>query len=141
MAHNVPSSQSNEGLPMKVNSRRIAVTLAALSLAGLLSACGAVGQAVDCNAVSNEVTKISTEFSTAAAGGAADPEVFNKAGEDAAKKAKALASKYDGELGAALNDFATAFEGMKLDPANPAGLMESVNKLQGFSTKITAACS
>lgn len=126
---------------MKVNSRRIAISLAALSLAGLLSACGAVGQAVDCNAVAQEITTISTEFSTAASGAATDPDSFNKASADAAGKVKALAGKYDGDLAAALNELAGAFEGMKLDPANPSAVLESVNKIQGFQTKITAACS
>ncbi|MBB6351218.1 hypothetical protein ACWGH8_42895 [Nonomuraea muscovyensis] len=121
--------------------RRIAMTIATLSLAGLTTACGALGQAVDCNEVATEVTKISNEFSTSMASVATDPKAFETAGDEAAKKVKDLAAKYDGELAAALNDLAATFDGLSIDPKNPTAAMESTSKLQGFTTKIQSACS
>ncbi len=121
--------------------RRIAMTIATLSLAGLTTACGALGQAVDCNEVANEVTKISSEFSSSMANVGTDPKAFEAAGDEAAKKVKDLAGKYDGELASALNDLAATFDGFAIDEKNPTGAMESVNKLQGFTTKIQSACS
>ncbi|MFI6323470.1 hypothetical protein ACIBG8_38495 [Nonomuraea sp. NPDC050556] len=121
---------------MKINSRRIATTLAAVSLAGLLSACG-VGQKVDCVTMSNEVTKISQEFTTALSGAATDPKAIETASADAGAKLKALAGKYDGDLASAINDLANLFDGMK-DPANAA---TSAGKIPDIQAKITKACS
>ncbi|MFD9940573.1 hypothetical protein ACFWYW_16615 [Nonomuraea sp. NPDC059023] len=125
---------------MTSSRRRIAITIATLTLAGLATACGAVDKAVDCNTAAQEVTKISNEFTQSMATAATDPDAFNKASEEAAGKVKTLAGKYDGELAAALNDLAGGFEDMKMDKNNPASAMDGVNKLQGFTTKIQSAC-
>lgn len=123
---------------MKVNSRRIAISLAALSLAGLLSACG-VGQAVDCNAAATDAAKIMNEWTGSITKNAADPKAMETASAEAATKSKELAGKYDGELAAALNDMASGFENVKMDDV--ASMTEFTTKLQGFSTKIQSACS
>ncbi|MEV0200491.1 hypothetical protein [Nonomuraea sp. NPDC050691] len=125
---------------MNSPSRRIAVAIATLTLAGLTTACGALGNAVDCNQVGNEVTKIMNDFSGSMAKVAADPKAFETAGDEAAAKVKTLAGNYDGELAAALNDLATGLDGLKIDAANPSATMESVQKMQGFVTKIQSAC-
>ncbi|MEU7739878.1 hypothetical protein [Nonomuraea sp. NPDC049158] len=121
--------------------RRIAIAIATLSLAGLTTACGAIGNAVDCNQMGSEVTKIMTDFNGSMASAATDPKAFETAGDDAAAKVKTLAGKYDGELAAALNDLASGLDGIKVDPKDPTGSLDSVQKLQSFVTKIQSACS
>ncbi|MFD1536729.1 hypothetical protein [Nonomuraea guangzhouensis] len=121
--------------------RRIAIAVAALSLAGLTTACGAIGNAVDCNQVGTEVTKIMTEFNGGLSSAATDPKSFEKAGDEAAAKVKTLAGKYDGDLASALNDLSSGLDGIKIDAKDPTSSMESVQKLQGFVTKIQSACS
>jgi hypothetical protein len=121
--------------------RRIAIAIATLTLAGLTTACGALGTAVDCNKVASEVTAIMNDFNTSAAGAATDPKSLETAGTEAAGKVKTLAADYDGELGSALNDLASGLEGIKIDAQDPTASMESVTKLQGFITKIQSACS
>ncbi|MFG1945275.1 hypothetical protein [Nonomuraea sp. NPDC048826] len=122
--------------------RRLAIAIATFAFAGMtITGCGALGQAVDCQTAAKEVTTIMTEFNTAMASAATDPKAVETAGQDAAAKVKSLAGNYDGEVGAALNDLASGLEGIKIDGSDPQGSMESVNKLQGFITKIQAACS
>ncbi|MER7502760.1 hypothetical protein AB0L05_06430 [Nonomuraea pusilla] len=121
--------------------RRLAIAFAALTLAGLTTACGAVGNAVDCNKVGQEVTAIMTDFNKSLANVATDPKALETAGSEAAEKVKKLAGDYDGELASALNDLASGLEGMKIDAKNPTATMDSVQKMQGFTTKITSACA
>ncbi|MFI6788106.1 hypothetical protein ACIBG4_12335 [Nonomuraea sp. NPDC050383] len=115
--------------------------VATLSLAGLTTACGAIGNAVDCNQVGNDVTKIMNDFSGSMTKVATDPKALETAGDEAASKVKTLAGNYDGELAAALNDLASGLDGLKIDSENPTATMESVQKMQGFVTKIQSACS
>lgn len=121
--------------------RRFAVAIAALSIAGLTTACGALGQAVDCNKVASEVTTIMNEFSGQMANAATDPKALETAGAEAASKIKTLAGNYDGELASALNDLAAGMEGIKIDGSDPTAAMESVQKMQSSATKIQSACS
>ncbi|MFE3452859.1 hypothetical protein ACFXJ8_28425 [Nonomuraea sp. NPDC059194] len=124
---------------MRFLKRAITVSAATLTLAGL-TACGAVGTAVDCNAVANEATKIMTEWSGSLSTAMTDDAAMEKASSTAAEKSKALAAKYDGELAAALNDLAAGFESIK-DLKDASKLTEFTGKMQGFSTKIQSACS
>ncbi|MDR8414954.1 hypothetical protein MTP10_40275 [Nonomuraea sp. 3-1Str] len=126
---------------MNTPRRRIALMVATLSLAGLTTACGAIGNAVDCNQVGNDVTKIMNDFSGSMTKVATDPKALETAGDEAASKVKTLAGNYDGELAAALNDLASGLDGLKIDSENPTATMESVQKMQGFVTKIQSACS
>ncbi|GAA3158849.1 hypothetical protein [Nonomuraea roseoviolacea] len=123
---------------MNTPSRRIAVVIATLTLAGLTTACGAIGNAVDCNQVSQEITKISTEFQSSVTSAATDPKAFEKASQETAGKLKTLAGKYDGDLAGAINDLASVFDGMKLD--NPSAMTDSMSKISSMSTKIQSAC-
>jgi hypothetical protein len=104
----------------------------------MTSACGAIGTAVDCNAAAQEVTTITTDWSSAVTKSATDPAAMEKASQDAATKTKALASKHDGEIADALNDLATGFESVKGDMTSVSTL---TTKIQDFQTKITSACS
>ncbi|MEU4573302.1 hypothetical protein ACBI99_00530 [Nonomuraea sp. ATR24] len=121
--------------------RRIAIAIATLTLAGLTTACGAIGTAVDCNKVASEVTTIMNGFSTSVAGAATDPSAMEKAGQEAAGKIKTLAADYDGELRSALDEMASGMESIKIDAANPTAAMDAVTKLQSSATKIQGACS
>ncbi|MET7461224.1 hypothetical protein [Nonomuraea sp. NPDC005501] len=123
---------------MNTPRRRIALMVATLSLAGLTTACGAIGNAVDCNQVGQEVTKITTEFQSAAAGAATDPKALEKAAQETSDKLKTLAGKYDGDLAGALNDFAAVFGSIKLD--DPSGMQASMSKISSAQTKIQSAC-
>ncbi|MBT2228318.1 hypothetical protein [Nonomuraea sp. NEAU-A123] len=120
--------------------RRIAIAIATLSLAGLTTACGAIGNAVDCNAVATDVNKITQEFTASMSSAATDPKAIEKASQETAGKLKTLASKYDGDLAGALNDLASVFEGIKVDEKNPASATESLSKLPAVQAKITSAC-
>ncbi|WP_084965432.1 hypothetical protein [Thermoactinospora rubra] len=124
---------------------KIGLAAAALVLAGLTTGCGAFGQAVDCNAVSKEVTEIMSAYSTSLTASMSDPqkaaEAMEKSGKEAADKLRALAAKHDGELAAAVNDLAGAMDGMKVDAANPSGMNDAMAKVQSFQTKIISACS
>lgn len=121
--------------------RRVTLAIATITLAGLTTACGAVGQAVDCNTAAAKVTPIMNDFNKSMASAATDPKAVEEAGKEAAGKVKTLAADYDGEMAAALNDLASGLEGMKMDGSDPSALMESANKMQGFVTKIQSACS
>ncbi|MEU7892765.1 hypothetical protein AB0B45_07855 [Nonomuraea sp. NPDC049152] len=124
---------------MRFLKRAITVSAATLTLAGL-TACGAVGTAVDCNAAGNEATKIMQEWTGSLSAGMTDPKAMEKASNTAAEKSKALAAKYDGEIAAALNDLAAGFESIK-DLKDASKLTEFTGKMQGFSTKIQSACT
>ncbi|WP_433433200.1 hypothetical protein [Nonomuraea sp. CA-141351] len=119
--------------------RRLAVAAATLTLAVLSTACGAIGQAVDCNTAASEASKIATEWSSAMATSATDKEALGKASKTAADKTKELASKYDGDVAAALNDMAAGFETM--EKGDLSSVAEFSGKMNGFTSKITAACS
>lgn len=121
--------------------RRIAIAIATLTLAGLTTACGAIGTAVDCNKVASEVTTILNGVTTAMASAATDPTAIEKASTEAAGKVKTLAADYDGELRSALDDMAAGLEGLKSDASNPTALMEAATNLQSSATKIQSACS
>jgi hypothetical protein len=120
--------------------RRIAIAIATLSLAGLTTACGAIGNAVDCNQVGTDVTKITQEFTASMSSAATDPKVIEKASQETAGKLKTLASKYDGDLAGALNDLASVFEGIKIDMKNPASATEGLSKIPTIEAKIKSAC-
>ncbi|MEV0589170.1 hypothetical protein [Nonomuraea sp. NPDC050310] len=124
---------------------KIGFGFATLALIGATAACGAVGQAVDCNAVGNEVTQIMTTYSNSLTGAMSKPEeiaaTMEKSGQEAAGKLKALAAKHDGDLAAAVNDLAGAMESMKVDAANPTAMTDGMTKMQSFQTKIVSACS
>ncbi|NRQ36796.1 hypothetical protein HII36_33905 [Nonomuraea sp. NN258] len=120
--------------------RRLAIAVATLAFAGFATtACGAVGQAVDCGTMSQEVTKISSEFTTAMGGAGTDIKAIEKASKDASDKLKALAGKYDGDLASGLNDMAAIFESIKAD--DTAGMTEAMGKIPDAQAKITKACS
>ncbi|MET7337248.1 hypothetical protein [Nonomuraea sp. NPDC005650] len=119
--------------------RRLAVAAATLTLAVLTTACGALGQAVDCNTAAQEATKIMNEWTTTITKDATDTKAIGTASKDAAAKTKELAGKYDGDVAAALNDLAAGFE--TLEKGDLAEVSSFTGKMQGFSTKITAACS
>ncbi|AQZ69391.1 unnamed protein product [[Actinomadura] parvosata subsp. kistnae] len=116
--------------------RRLAVAAATLTLAAFTTACGAIGQAVDCNTAASDATKIATEFSSSMT---ADAGAMETAAKTASDKTKELAGKYDGEVAAALNDLADAYSSIK--PGDAASLTEFSTKINGFTSKITAACS
>ncbi|MFI6739951.1 hypothetical protein ACIBI9_44110 [Nonomuraea sp. NPDC050451] len=119
--------------------RRLAVAAATLTLAVLTTACGALGQAVDCNTAAQEATKIMNEWTTAITKDATDTKAIGTASKDAAAKTKELAGKYDGDVAAALNDLAAGFE--TLEKGDLAEVSSFTGKMQGFSTKITSACT
>ncbi|GAA3229482.1 hypothetical protein [Nonomuraea helvata] len=119
--------------------RRLAVAAATLTLAVLTTACGAIGQAVDCNTAASEASKIATEWSSAMASAATDKDALGKASKTAADKTKELAGKYDGDVAAALNDLAAGFETMEKGDLSSAA--EFTSKIGGFQSKITSACS
>ncbi|MEV0346912.1 hypothetical protein AB0H88_14180 [Nonomuraea sp. NPDC050680] len=120
--------------------RRIAIAIATLSLAGLTTACGAIGNAVDCNQVGTDVSKITQEYSASLSTAATDAKAFEKASQETAGKLKTLASKYDGDLAGALNDMASVFESMKIDTKNPAAATEGLSKIPAIEAKIKSAC-
>ncbi|MEU0571301.1 hypothetical protein ABZ297_38715 [Nonomuraea sp. NPDC005983] len=120
--------------------RRLAIAVATLTLAGLTTACGAIGNAVDCNKVGQEVTTIMTDFNGSMSKVATDPKALETAGDEAAAKVKELAKGYDGELASALDDLATGLDGIKIDAKDPSATLDSVQKMQGFITKIESAC-
>ncbi|MEV0624684.1 hypothetical protein ACI2LC_14315 [Nonomuraea wenchangensis] len=119
--------------------RRLAVAAATLSLAVLTTACGALGQAVDCNTAVQEASKITSEWSSEITKNATDAKAVGAASATAADKTKELAGKYDGDVAAALNDLAAGFE--SLEKGDVAQMTEFTGKLNGFSSKLTAACS
>ncbi|MFI6919918.1 hypothetical protein ACIBIZ_08180 [Nonomuraea spiralis] len=119
--------------------RRLALAVATISLAALSTACGAVGQAVDCNSAANEVTKIATDWSSAITKNATDTAALGEASKTAAAKTKELAGKYDGDVAAALNDLASGFESLESGDISKA--TEFSGKMTGFQSKITAACT
>ncbi|MEU6725669.1 hypothetical protein ABZ917_18340 [Nonomuraea wenchangensis] len=119
--------------------RRLAIAAATLSLAVLTTACGALGQAVDCNTAAQEASKIMTDWSSEVTKNAADTKAVGTASASAADKTKELAGKYDGEVAAALNDLAAGFE--SLEKGDLAQVSEFTGKMNGFSSKITSACS
>ncbi|SDM69029.1 hypothetical protein [Nonomuraea jiangxiensis] len=114
--------------------RRLAVAAATLTLAVLTTSCGAVGQAVDCATLSQEITKITSELSAAAA----DPTAIEKASQDASGKLKTLAGKYDGELASAVNDLATIFGSVNYD--DPTATTNAMSKIPEMQAKIVSAC-
>ncbi|MGW3348136.1 hypothetical protein ACWDA3_33010 [Nonomuraea rubra] len=118
--------------------RRLAVAAATLTLAALTTSCGAIGQAVDCTQVSQEITKITNEYSSSLSSAATDPKAIEKASQETADKLKTLASKYDGDLAGAVNDMATVFESIKVD--DMSGATEAMGKLPEIQAKAVAAC-
>ncbi|TYB67729.1 hypothetical protein FXF51_13195 [Nonomuraea sp. PA05] len=118
--------------------RRLAVAVATLSIAAFTTACGAIGQAVDCTQVSQEITKITNEYSSSLSSAATDPKAIEKASQDASDKLKTLASKYDGDLAGAVNDMADVFASIKVD--DMAGATEAMGKLPQIQAKAVAAC-
>jgi hypothetical protein len=119
--------------------RRLAVAVATLSLAAFATACGAVGQAVDCNTAANEASKIMTDWTSEVTKNATDTKAVGDASKAAATKTKDLAGKYDGDVAAALNELAASFESMEKGDLN--GVSEFTGKMNSFSSKITAACT
>ncbi|GAA1679196.1 hypothetical protein GCM10009733_090040 [Nonomuraea maheshkhaliensis] len=119
--------------------RRLAVAGATLTLAVLTTACGAIGQAVDCNTAANDAAKIATEWSSAVTKDAANADAVESASKTAETKTKELAGKYDGEVAAALNDLADGFGSIK--GGDLSSITEFSGKVNGFTSKITAACS
>jgi hypothetical protein len=118
--------------------RRLAVAAATLTLAALLTGCGAVGQAVDCSTATTEINKITTEFSTSLSSAATDIKAIETASQETAGKLKTLAGKYDGDLASAINDMAAVFEGIKAD--DPSGAQTAMTKLPEIQAKAVAAC-
>ncbi|NBE94417.1 hypothetical protein FE391_11465 [Nonomuraea sp. KC401] len=119
--------------------RRLAVAAATLTLAVLTTACGALGNAVDCNTAASEASKIASEWSTAVTKNASDTDAIGTASQTAADKTKELAGKYDGEVASALNDLAAGFDSMK--GGDLSSVSDFSGKVNGFTSKITAACS
>ncbi|GAA1715911.1 hypothetical protein [Nonomuraea bangladeshensis] len=119
--------------------RRLAIAAATISLAVLTTACGALGQAVDCNSAAQEASKIMTDWSSEVTKNATDAKAVGAASATAADKTKELAGKYDGNVAAALNDLAAGFE--SLEKGDVAQMTEFTGKMNGFSSKITSACS
>ncbi|MFI7706477.1 hypothetical protein [Nonomuraea sp. NPDC049480] len=119
--------------------RRLAVAAATFTLAVFTTACGALGQAVDCNAAANDAAKIMTDWSSDVTKNATDAKAIGTASKTAADKTKDLAGKYDGDLAAALNELASSFETMEKGDLN--GVTEFTGKMNSFQSKITSACS
>ncbi|GAB2934163.1 hypothetical protein WBK31_02185 [Nonomuraea sp. N2-4H] len=119
--------------------RRIATVAATLTLAAMTTACGVLGQAVDCNAVASEAQQIATEWSNVISSNATDQEAVAAASKSAADKARELAGKYDGEIAAALTDLADGFA--SFESGNVTSASGFMTKLNGFQSKITSACS
>ncbi|TDC09952.1 hypothetical protein E1267_05870 [Nonomuraea longispora] len=119
--------------------RRLAVAAATLTLAVLTTACGALGNTVDCNTAASEASKIASEWSTAVTKNASDTDAIGTASQTAADKTKELAGKYDGEVASALNDLAAGFDSMK--GGDLSSVSDFSGKVNGFTSKITAACS
>ncbi|MBF8185923.1 hypothetical protein ITP53_09225 [Nonomuraea sp. K274] len=132
-------AKPTKGTEMTPPRRRLAVAAATLTLAVLTTACGALGQAVDCNTAAAEASKIATEWSTAVTKDVSNQDAIQTASKTAADETKELAGKYDGEVGAALNDLATGFESMEGGDLN--SVTEFSGKANGFVSKITSACS
>jgi hypothetical protein len=119
--------------------RRLAIAAATFTVAVFTTACGALGQAVDCNTAATEASKIASEWSTAVTQNATDTDAVGKASKTAADKTKELAGKYDGEVAAALNDLASGFE--SIEGGDLSSITEFSGKVNDFTSKITAACS
>ncbi|TDC95003.1 hypothetical protein E1292_39515 [Nonomuraea deserti] len=119
--------------------RRLAVAATTLTLAVVTTACGALGNAVDCNSAAGEASKITSEWSTAVTKNAADTDAIGTASQTAADKTKELAGKYDGQVAAALNDLAAGFDSLK--GGDLSSISEFSSKASGFQSKIMEACS
>lgn len=120
--------------------RRLAFSVATLTLAALaVTACGAVGQAVDCGTAANKATEIATEWSSAVTKDVTDTAALQEASKTAATKMKDLASGYDGELASALNDLADGFASM--EDGDQSGITAFAGKVNGYTTKVQSACS
>ncbi|MFI6905875.1 hypothetical protein ACIBKY_31740 [Nonomuraea sp. NPDC050394] len=125
---------------MTSSRRRIAITIATLTLAGLTTACGGLGNAVDCASMSADLNKITQEFTTSMTSAGTDIKAIETASSDAAGKIKTLAGKHDGDLASALNDLAAVFEGIKVDEKNPASATEALGKIPDIQAKVQKAC-
>jgi hypothetical protein len=118
--------------------RRIALAAATLTLAGLTTACGAIGNAVDCNQVAQEVNKITAEFTSSMTTSATDAKAIEAASHKTAGELKDLAGKYDGDLAGALTDMAAIFDGIKA--ADPTSTADTMAKLPAATAKFQSAC-
>ncbi|MEU7001224.1 hypothetical protein [Nonomuraea sp. NPDC046570] len=129
---------------MKFNSRGIAVTIAALALAGLTSACGS-SSAAACADVNAEVTKLVSEYSANATKNMTDLKAFEEANKKMAEGLKGIAAKHDGDLASAINDLAAVYDGLKIDAADPAksaaALTDIGTKSQEITAKMAKACA
>ncbi len=128
-----------------LSSRRLAVAAAAgIALISMTAACGASSAN---SAVCTEAawSKPFADFTTAATSSAGDLNKYNDATAKLAADLKALAGTAEGEVATALNDLATSFESVKIDPNDPAAAATAAGSLatkaQEASTKLAAACS
>lgn len=83
-------AKPTKGTKMTPPRRRLAVAGATLTLAVLTTACGALGQAVDCNTAANDAAKIATEWSSTVTKDAANGDAVEAASKTAETKTKEL---------------------------------------------------
>ncbi|MBG0832545.1 hypothetical protein HS041_33115 [Planomonospora sp. ID67723] len=126
-----------------LSPRRIAVAVAGTALVSLTAACSGGANSALCSEA--PWTKITQEYSTAAAASAGDLNKFNEANQKFAADLKNLAGQAEGELATALNNFATSIGNLKIDASDPASATAAVQdlgkKTQELQTQLVAACS
>lgn len=134
--------KTHEGHTVKFNSRGIAVTIAALALAGLTSACGS-SSAAACADANAEVAKLASDYSANATKNMTDLKAFEAANKKMAEDIKAVAAKHDGDLASAINDLAAIYDGIDAsDPAKSAAALTNMGtKVQEIQAKMAKACA
>lgn len=109
---------------------KFGIGVVAVAFACLVTACGGGSESkVDCKAVGEQVSKIMTD---AVSNSGSNLDSMDANYKSAASKIRTLADKYDGNLKSALKDLADALD-------NPT-TQESMQKIQGFQSKLHSAC-
>ncbi|GAA3131744.1 hypothetical protein [Streptosporangium carneum] len=126
-----------------LSSRRIAATVAGAALLSFTAACGGSGNAAFC--ADAPWTKAFTDYTTSVSSAGLDIKKMNDASQKLSADLKELAGKTDGDLASAINDLATAWEKLKIDPKDPAGAaaatQDMTKNLQEGTAKLAKACS
>jgi hypothetical protein len=126
-----------------LSSRRISLAFAGIALVSMTAACGGSTNSAFCTDA--PWTKAFTDYTTAATAGAGDLGKFNDATAKLSADLKTLAGTTDGEMATALNDLATSFESVKIDPNDPAAAATALSgvgaKMQEATTNLVKACS
>ncbi|WP_371783819.1 hypothetical protein [Streptosporangium subroseum] len=126
-----------------LSSRRVSLAFAGIALVSMTAACGGSTNSAICTDAA--WTKAFTEYTTAATASAGDLGKFNDATAKLSADLKALAGTADGDVATALNDFATSFGEIKIDPNDPAAAGTALSgvgtKISEATTKLVTACS